>query len=165
VPGIAVRVTIAALGKLKSGPEKLLAEDYAARIPTLGKKAGITSLTIKDWSESQRPDVAQRMSEEEALLWSAAPAGAHVIALDERGKTSTSQAFAEKLRQLADRGQNDVVFMLGGPDGHSAKTREKANELLAFGPMTWPHRLARIMLLEQIYRSVTILVNHPYHRA
>jgi 23S rRNA (pseudouridine1915-N3)-methyltransferase len=160
-----LRITIAAIGKLKSGPEKLLAEDYSARIPTLGKKAGITGLAIKDWSESQRPDAAQRMGEEEALLWSVAPAGAYVFALDERGKAPTSQAFAEKLRLLADRGQHDIVFMLGGPDGHSAQTREKAGELLAFGPMTWPHRLARIMLLEQIYRSVTILVNHPYHRA
>jgi 23S rRNA (pseudouridine1915-N3)-methyltransferase len=160
-----VRIALAAIGKLKAGPEKLLAEDYAARIPTLGKKAGITGLTIKDWSESQRPDVAQRMAEEEALLWSAVPQGGYVIALDERGKAPTSQAFAEKLRLLADRGQNNIIFMLGGPDGHSQATREKANELLALGPMTWPHRLARIMLLEQIYRSVTILVNHPYHRA
>ena len=160
-----MRLTIAAIGKLKSGPEKLLAEDYASRIPVLGKKAGISLLTIKDWSESQRPDASQRMAEEEALLWSAAPAGAYTIALDERGKAPTSQAFAEKLRLLADRGQSDIIFMLGGPDGHAPATREKASELLALGPMTWPHRLARIMLLEQIYRSVTILVNHPYHRA
>lgn len=159
-----MRITLAAIGKLKAGPEKLLAEDYAARIPALGKKAGITGLIIKDWSESQRPDATQRMAEEEALLWSAAPQGSHIIALDERGKAPSSQAFAEKLRLLADRGQNDILFMLGGPDGHAAATREKASELLAFGPMTWPHRLARIMLLEQIYRSVTILVNHPYHR-
>ena len=160
-----MRLTIAAIGKLKSGPEKLLAEDYASRIPVLGKKAGISLLTIKDWSESQRPDASQRMAEEEALLWSAAPAGAYAVALDERGKAPTSQGFAEKLRLLADRGQNDIIFMLGGPDGHAPATREKADELLALGPMTWPHRLARIMLLEQIYRSVTILVNHPYHRA
>ena len=160
-----MRLTIAAIGKLKSGPEKLLAEDYASRIPAMGKKAGIPALNIKDWSESQRPDASQRMAEEEALLWSAASAGAYVIALDERGKAPTSQAFAEKLRLLADRGQSNVIFMLGGPDGHAPATREKADELLALGPMTWPHRLARIMLLEQIYRSVTILVNHPYHRA
>ncbi|MDE2383095.1 MAG: 23S rRNA (pseudouridine(1915)-N(3))-methyltransferase RlmH [Alphaproteobacteria bacterium] len=160
-----MRLHIAAVGKLKSGPEKLMAEDYAARIPALGKKAGVSALTVRDWAESQKPDVAARMAEEEALLWSAAPAGAYVIALDERGKAPTSQDFAEKLRLLADRGQHDIVFMLGGPDGHSENTRRKAGELLALGPMTWPHRLARIMLLEQIYRSVTILVNHPYHRA
>ena len=159
-----MRLAIAAIGKLKNGPEKLLAEDYAARIPLLGKKAGITALKINDWSESQRPDAAQRMGEEHAQLWSAVPQGAYVIALDERGKAETSKAFATKLGKLAEQAQADVVFLLGGPDGHAPETRARANELLAFGPMTWPHRLARIMLLEQIYRSVTILVNHPYHR-
>jgi 23S rRNA (pseudouridine1915-N3)-methyltransferase len=159
-----VRLAIAAIGKLKHGPEKLLAEDYAARIPLLGKKAGITALKINDWSESQRPDATQRMTEEHAQLWSAVPQGAFVIALDERGKAESSTVFATKLGKLAEQAQSDVVFLLGGPDGHAPETRSRAHELLAFGPMTWPHRLARIMLLEQIYRSVTILVNHPYHR-
>jgi len=160
-----LKLTIAAIGKLKSGPEKQLADDYAARIAAMGKKAGVTTLKITDWAESQKPDAAQRMAEEEAQLWSAVPQGAYVIALDERGKTPSSEAFASHLRKIIDRGQNDIVFILGGPDGHSATTREKAHELLAFGAMTWPHRLARLMLLEQIYRSVTIMLNHPYHRA
>lgn len=159
-----MRLAIAAIGKLKAGPERDLAEDYAMRIPALGKKAGITSLTIRDWAESQKPDAAQRMAEEAQLLWASVPAGAHVIGLDERGKAMTSAAFASQLGKLAEQGVGDLVFLLGGPDGHAAGTREKAHALLAFGPMTWPHRLARVMLLEQIYRSVTILVNHPYHR-
>lgn len=159
-----MRVTIAAIGKLKTGPEKLLVEDYANRIPTLGKKVGISTIKITDWAESQKPDARQRMDEEAQLLWANVPAGAFVIALDERGKSPTSQALSERLGKLADQGQSDVVFMLGGPDGHAADTRVRAHELLALGPMTWPHRLARVMLLEQIYRSVTILVNHPYHR-
>jgi 23S rRNA (pseudouridine1915-N3)-methyltransferase len=160
-----LRISIAAIGKLKQGPEKLLAEDYAGRIPPLGKKAGITALKISDWSESQKPDAAQRMAEELTLLWSAVPAGAYVIALDERGKAPTSAAFAAKIGKLAEQATGDVVFLLGGPDGHAPETRARANELLALGAMTWPHRLARVMLLEQIYRSVTIMVNHPYHRA
>jgi 23S rRNA (pseudouridine1915-N3)-methyltransferase len=160
-----LKLIIAAIGKLKSGPEKQLADDYAARIAAMGKKAGITALKITDWAESQKPDAAQRMAEEEALLWSTVPQGAHVIALDERGKAPSSEAFAANLRKVMDRGQNDIVFMLGGPDGHAPATRQKAHELLAFGAMTWPHRLARLMLLEQIYRSVTIMLNHPYHRA
>jgi 23S rRNA (pseudouridine1915-N3)-methyltransferase len=159
-----MKLTVAAIGKLKSGPEKLMAEDYAGRIMAMGKKAGVTALKISDWAESQKPDAAQRMAEEESQLWSAAPTGSYVIALDERGKSHGSEAFAAHLRKVIERG-HDIVFMLGGPDGHSPQTREKANELLALGPMTWPHRLARIMLLEQIYRSVTIMLNHPYHRA
>ena len=160
-----MRLAIAAIGKLKSGPEKILAEEYETRIAAMGRKAGISALKISDWAESQKSDAAQRLAEEEALLWSAAAPAAHVIALDERGKSFTSEAFAAHLRKIMDRGQNDIVFILGGPDGHSPATRQKAHELLAFGPMTWPHRLARIMLLEQIYRSVTIMLNHPYHRA
>ena len=160
-----MKFRIAAIGKLKSGPEKLLAEDYAGRIAAMGKKAAITEIKISDWAESQKPDAALRMIEEEAQLWSAVPQGAYVIALDERGKAHTSEAFAAHIEKLRDRSISDIVFLLGGPDGHSPKTRTKADELLALGPMTWPHRLARIMLLEQIYRSVTILLNHPYHRA
>ena len=160
-----MRIKIAAIGKLKAGPEKLLAEDYAGRIAAMGKKAAVAEIKISDWAESQKPDPAQRMLEEEAQLWSAVPQGAYVFALDERGKAHTSDAFAQHIAKLRDRGTSDIIFLLGGPDGHSPTTRTKANELLALGPMTWPHRLARIMLLEQIYRSVTILLNHPYHRA
>jgi 23S rRNA (pseudouridine1915-N3)-methyltransferase len=159
-----VKFHVVAIGKLKSGPEKLLAEDYASRTLALGKQAGIKALKISDWAESQRADVALRLAEEEAQLWSAVPPSAHVIVLDERGKSTTSEQFSASLRKVMDRGVSDVVFMIGGPDGHSAATREKANELMALGPMTWPHRLLRIMLLEQIYRSVTIMLNHPYHR-
>ena len=159
-----MKVTVAAIGKLKSGPEKLMAEDYAERIVAIGKKAGVTALKISDWAESQRSDVASRMAEEEAQLWSGITTHSYVIALDERGISHTSEAFAAHLRKVIERG-HDIVFLLGGPDGHSAGTRQNANELLALGAMTWPHRLARIMLLEQIYRSVTIMLNHPYHRA
>jgi 23S rRNA (pseudouridine1915-N3)-methyltransferase len=159
-----LRLAIAAIGKLKAGPERELAEDYAGRIPALGKKAGITALSVKDWAESQKPDAAQRIAEEATQLWAAVPAGAHVIALDERGKAMASGAFAGHIGKLAEQGVGELVFLLGGPDGHAASTREKANSLLALGPMTWPHRLARVMLLEQIYRSITILVKHPYHR-
>ena len=160
-----MKFRIAAIGKLKAGPEKLLAEDYAGRIAAMGKKAAVTEIKISDWAESQKSDAAQRMSEEETQLWSAVPQGAYVIALDERGKSHSSEAFAAHLTKLRDRGVADIVFLLGGPDGHAPATRQKANELLALGPMTWPHRLARIMLLEQIYRTVTIMLNHPYHRA
>ena len=150
---------------MKTGPEKFLAEDYASRIVPTGKKAGISALKINDWSESQKADATQRMAEEATQLWSAVTQGAYVIALDERGKAPSSAAFAAKIGKLAEQGTGDVVFLLGGPDGHAPETRTHANELLALGPMTWPHRFARVMLLEQIYRSVTILVNHPYHRA
>lgn len=159
-----MRLHVAAIGKLKSGPEKMLAHDYASRIEAIGRKAGINSLKISDFLESQGQTPQQRMAEEAGILWSALPPSAHVIALDERGSSQSSEAFAARIAKLAEQGTTDLAFLIGGADGHDPATRKKANELMSFGAMTWPHRLVRIMLLEQIYRSVTILVNHPYHR-
>ena len=159
-----MRLHVAAIGKLKSGPEKMLAHDYASRIEAMGRKAGINSLKISDFAESQAQTSAQRMTEEAGILWSALPQSAHVIALDERGPSLSSEAFAARIAKLAGQGTSDLAFLIGGADGHDPNSRKKANELISFGAMTWPHRLVRIMLLEQIYRSVTILVNHPYHR-
>ena len=160
-----MRISIAAIGRLKTGPEKLMADDYQKRIEVLGRKAGITALKIGEWAESQLPTAKQRMDEEAQILSAACPQTATTIVLDERGRSHSSEEFATRIRKYADSGVNDLVFMIGGPDGHAPQTREKAAELLAFGPMVWPHRLVRIMLLEQIYRSVTIMVNHPYHRS
>jgi 23S rRNA (pseudouridine1915-N3)-methyltransferase len=159
-----MRLSIAAIGRLKTGPEKLMADDYKKRIEVMGRKAGLTSLKIGEWAESQAANAKQRMDEEAQVLWSAVPNGAVTMILDERGKSLSSEDFAARIRKHADQGINELVFMIGGPDGHAALTREKANEVIALGPMVWPHRLVRIMLLEQIYRSVTIMVNHPYHR-
>ena len=142
-----------------------MADDYQKRIEVLGRKAGITSLKIGEWSESQLPTAKQRMDDEAQTLWAATAQGAVTFILDERGRSHSSEDFAARIRKYADGGASDLVFMIGGPDGHSPQTREKASELIAFGPMVWPHRLVRIMLLEQIYRSVTIMVNHPYHRS
>jgi 23S rRNA (pseudouridine1915-N3)-methyltransferase len=92
------------------------------------------------------------------------PRDAVTIVLDERGKSISSEDFARRLARLRDEGASDVAFLIGGPDGHGEELRKKAVLLLSFGSMTWPHRLVRVMLAEQIYRAVTILVKHPYHR-
>ena len=160
-----MRLHIAAIGKLKTGPEKMLANDYAGRIEVFGSKAGVTALKISEFSESQNPNVKTRMEDEAKILWSSLPAGCITFVLDERGKSHSSEEFALLIRKHADQGANDLCFLIGGPDGHDASTRTKANHLIALGAMTWPHRLARIMLLEQIYRSLTIMMNHPYHRS
>jgi 23S rRNA (pseudouridine1915-N3)-methyltransferase len=160
-----MRLSVAAIGRLKTGPEKLMADDYRKRIEVMGRKAGITALKIGEWAESQAGSAKQRMEEEAQTLWSAVPAAALTMVLDERGKSLSSEDFADRIRKCADNGVHDIVFMIGGPDGHAAQTREKATEIMALGPMVWPHRLVRIMLLEQVYRSVTIMVNHPYHRS
>ena len=143
----------------------MLANDYAGRIEVFGRKAGVAALKISEWSESQNQNVNSRMEEEAKTLWSTVPQGAITFVLDERGKSLSSEEFASLIRKHADQGAHDINFLIGGPDGHDATTRTKANYLIALGSMTWPHRLVRIMLLEQIYRSLTIMVNHPYHRS
>ena len=85
--------------------------------------------------------------------------------MSERGTQLTSEAFAERLRGFQEQGDSDVCFLIGGPDGHAESLERDADLLLSLGTMTWPHRLARVMVLEQIYRAVTIIANHPYHRA
>jgi 23S rRNA (pseudouridine1915-N3)-methyltransferase len=115
---------------------------------------------VNDFAESQAPTAPQRMEDEAKLLATKFP----TIVLDERGKAFSSEDFAKLLQRHLDQGTQELAFLIGGPDGHSPQTRQSAGHLLSFGPMTWPHRLVRVMLFEQIYRAVTILVNHPYHR-
>jgi 23S rRNA (pseudouridine1915-N3)-methyltransferase len=160
-----MKLAVSAIGLLKAGPETELASDYQKRMSGIGRTAGITDLTIKEFAESRGATDALRKAEELKLLWSTVPDGTYTIALDERGKAMTSQDFATLLKRLADSGAKQTTFLIGGPDGHAPETRTKAGQILSFGPMTFPHRLLRVMLLEQIYRAVTIIVNHPYHRA
>lgn len=87
-----------------------------------------------------------------------------VIALDEKGKSFSSIDFSKKLEQFSHDGLSHIQFIIGGADGLTKDVRQKANLLLSFGVQTWPHALARVMLLEQIYRSQQILAGHPYHR-
>jgi 23S rRNA (pseudouridine1915-N3)-methyltransferase len=159
-----MKIGIAAIGLLKSGPEKELATDYEQRIIGVGRTAGITGFQVQDWAESKAATADLRKLEEAKRLWSAVPDDGVAIVLDERGKPLTSPEFAKLIEQQAQGGTRSLHFMIGGPDGHAADTRTKAFKTLSFGPMTFPHRLLRVMLLEQIYRSVTIIVNHPYHR-
>ena len=77
----------------------------------------------------------------------------------------SSTAFADWLKRAANTGQRQVTFLIGGPDGHDAGVKSSADLVLSFGPMTFPHRLIRVMLLEQVYRALTIITNHPYHRS
>lgn len=87
------------------------------------------------------------------------------ILLDERGKVMGSEAFAGVLGRWRDDGIREARFVLGAADGHSDAERKDADLLLAFGPATWPHLLARAMLMEQLYRATTIIAGHPYHRS
>ncbi len=102
-------------------------------------------------------------SEGEKILFSI-PKGAYLVALDKGGKTWSSREFSKILEKWFNAGGSHIAFLIGGPDGLSEAVIEKAQVKLSFGPMTWPHQLARVMLLEQLYRAFTIRERHPYHK-
>jgi 23S rRNA (pseudouridine1915-N3)-methyltransferase len=137
-----------AVGKLRNGPLLDLFEEYRKRLT--GKFA---------LHEIDDRSPAQIASKIDALI---NPRAALVV-LDERGKTIDSRAFAAKLDGFANT-YGAIQFFIGGADGHAANLREKSTMLLSFGAQTWPHMLARVMLMEQIYRAQQILAGHPYHR-
>src|SRR5262249_53549467 len=147
-----MRLTIAAVGRSRESPEEALSSLYCERARALAPKLGFSKLDLVVLDTSRAASVDARMKEEAEKLGRKLPTGAHVIALDEAGRTMTSEAFAKRLRQLADAGTRDLVFIIGGPDGLAPSLRGGAQERLAFGPQTWPHLLVRAMLAEQIYR-------------
>jgi 23S rRNA (pseudouridine1915-N3)-methyltransferase len=160
-----VRVLIAAVGRLRAGAERDLADDYVARVEKFGRPAGIASIKIAEIAESTAASADLRKSEEAERLLAALPAGAATVLLDERGEDFSSAELAQLIRRIAEAGTPVLAFLIGGPDGHGEAARRKADQSIRFGRATWPHRLVRAMLAEQVYRSVTILLNHPYHRA
>ena len=158
-----MRILVAAVGRLKRGPEQELAERYRERAAKSGRGIGLRSLEIVEIAESRARDAQRRMLEESIALANVIPSGAATVLLDPRGDALGSDAFAKRLRGWNDGGR-DAAFIIGGPDGLAPSLSEQAELRLAFGALTWPHQLVRIMLLEQIYRATTILSGHPYHR-
>lgn len=160
-----MRLIIVAIGRLKAGPERELAERYRDRVEKTGRAIGLRDIEILELRESRAQDAGRRMLEETIALANLVPDGAVTVVLDERGKNLDSTSISNDLRSWRDAGRPAAVFVLGGPDGLAPELKERADLTLAFGAATWPHQLARIMLLEQLYRAVTILSGHPYHRA
>lgn len=156
-----MRLHIAAVGRLRKGPERELVTDYLARVDRTGRALGLgpaTEIEVEDRKGGG-------MAAEAALLERAIPAGSLLCILDERGHTMSSPDFAGHLARWRDSGRQDVTFVIGGADGLDPGLRDKADFALSFGPMVWPHMLVRVMLAEQLYRAVSILANSPYHRA
>jgi 23S rRNA (pseudouridine1915-N3)-methyltransferase len=160
-----VKLLVLAVGRLKAGPERELFDRYAKRASALAPSIGISSVSFREFDESRAKSVDERRAAEGKLLSETAPAGAHICALDERGAEKTSGAWAEELAYARDNGTAAYVVLIGGPDGLDASILRNARSRLAFGALTWPHQLVRVMAAEQIYRCFTILAGHPYHRA
>ncbi|MDE2578044.1 MAG: 23S rRNA (pseudouridine(1915)-N(3))-methyltransferase RlmH [Hyphomicrobiales bacterium] len=160
-----MRLTIGAVGRLKVGPERDLCQRYAERAAAAGKALSLSGPVLREAEESRARRPEDRKSEEAGFLRAFVPSGAALVALDERGKTLTSADFAALIARWRDSGRKDACFLIGGADGLDSHLRDQAEMTLSFGAMTLPHQLVRVLALEQIYRAVSILSGHPYHRA
>jgi 23S rRNA (pseudouridine1915-N3)-methyltransferase len=159
-----MRVIIIAIGRLKQGPERELAEIYRKRAQAIGRSLGMREIEIIEIRESRAADAERRRVEESIAAANVIPERSITVILDESGQNLDSAAFAAVLWEWRAEDRPAVSFIIGGADGLAASLRERAKLKLAFGAVTWPHQLARIMLLEQLYRACSILAGHPYHR-
>ena len=160
-----MRIVVAAIGRLKRGPETELSERYRKRAAQTGRNLGLRDIEIIEVRESRASDAGKRALEESIALANIIPQNAAVVLLDSQGENLDSAGLAGQLAKWRANGRPAVIFLIGGADGMAMNLREKAELRLSFGTATWPHQLVRVMLLEQIYRATTILTGHPYHRA
>jgi 23S rRNA (pseudouridine1915-N3)-methyltransferase len=160
-----MRLTLAAVGRLKAGPERDLVARYAERIAATGKGVGLSDLALRETDESRARRPEDRKAEEARVLRGLVPDGAKIVALDERGKSMTSEVFAAQVAAWRDAGARDLCFVIGGADGLDPALRAEAALTLSFGALTLPHQIVRALVAEQMYRAISILAGHPYHRA
>jgi 23S rRNA (pseudouridine1915-N3)-methyltransferase len=155
-----VKITIACVGRAgraKHDAAQALIATYRERLPW--------PVEIREVEDKKAGGSApERKKREAELLLAACPKGAVLVALDEHGKGLSSRDFAEVLGRWRDGGEAEIAFLIGGADGLDAGLLAQARLKIAFGAMTWPHLLARVLLLEQLYRAWSLLNNHPYHR-
>lgn len=155
-----MRLDLIAIGRLRGGEERALIDDYLKRASGLGRGLGLAPLDEREIELKGHVSAA----EETAALARAAESSDRVCLMDERGDQVTSRQFAALLAGWRDDGASGAAFLIGGADGFDPASAPRADKRIALGKMTWPHRLARVMLAEQIYRAMSILAGSPYHR-
>lgn len=158
-----MQLSLIAIGRARTSPAQALFDDYAGRIRKIGPGLGFRSFDLLERPESRASTTTERIEGEGRSIIEATPA-AKTVVLDERGENLTSTAFARWLGQERDGGTTALAFVIGGPDGLSQSVQNRASRAIAFGRATWPHLMVRALLVEQIYRALTILGRHPYHR-
>ena len=151
-----MKIVIAAVGRLRDAPSRALFEDYAKRLSW--------PVAVREVELKRALSGAQAKAEEGRLLLEAIGDRTTLVALDEHGAEWSSADFAGRVGAWRDQGVAELAFAIGGADGHAEALLKRAAATVAFGRMTWPHRLARVMLVEQIYRAQQIIAGHPYHR-
>ena len=159
-----MRIGLFAVGRLKTGPEKELASRYLDRFAKAGPAVSLELSRVVEVNESRASSADTRKREEAQLLEKSLGDGSILILLDERGKALDSPGFADLLGRYRDQGKREMMLAIGGADGLDPALYERADAIVNLGSMTWPHQLVRILIAEQLYRAVTILSGHPYHR-
>ncbi|MEM6382696.1 MAG: 23S rRNA (pseudouridine(1915)-N(3))-methyltransferase RlmH [Pseudomonadota bacterium] len=156
-------IMLAAVGRMKAGPERQLFDRYWQRSQPLARKLGFGDLALAELREASGAGADQRKAAEAQALFDKLPDTGALIAFDERGKSLSSPAFAT---MLADHREDrrPIAAVIGGPDGLDASVRKKATNVIGFGALTIPHQLVRVLVAEQVYRALTMLDGHPYHR-
>ena len=159
-----MEIAVLAVGRLKSGPESELAARYLDRARKTGRGLGFRGFEVQELAEGRGARAAERILQEEEALLAALSKGGSVVCLDAGGELADSESFAAGLRRDAEAGVARTVLVIGGPDGLGEKILARSDRRLSFGRLTWPHQIVRILLAEQLYRAMTILSGHPYHR-
>mgnify|MGYP003401873878 FL=1 len=149
---------------MKAGPERELADRYAQRLEKTAPSLGMEFSGIRQLAESRAKDAATRKRDEAKSLRSAMGQQSRLLVFDERGKPLSSAEFAGQIARWRDEGARELCCLIGGADGLDDTLRAEAGRIVSFGAMTLPHQIVRVLVLEQLYRAVTILSGHPYHR-
>lgn len=158
-----MKLKVISIGQLKNNPILEIQKDYESRILNLSKSVGIKNLEIKELPISKKSSIKERQKEEAKIISQHIKQDNLNVFLDGKGENINSVDISQIISKNSFNGK-DLVFFIGGPDGFDEKIIKVANKIISFGRVTWPHKLIRIMLLEQLYRGITILNNHPYHR-
>jgi 23S rRNA (pseudouridine1915-N3)-methyltransferase len=159
-----MRLLLIGVGRLKGGLERELFERYFKRLAEMARTTGVAGVDLREIEEGRARRPEDRRAEESRAILAALPKGARLALLDERGAALTSAQWAGEIGGARDSAAPVYALVIGGPDGLDASLRDKAHSVLSFGAMTWPHQLVRVMAAEQLYRSLSILAGHPYHR-
>jgi 23S rRNA (pseudouridine1915-N3)-methyltransferase len=159
-----MRIVLLCVGRSKAGAEKELALRYVERANAAGRAIGFGGVELRELDESRARRPSDRKADEAKAIMAALEPCGELIALDESGNLLASRGFASHLGERRDDGARAITLAIGGADGLAQEVRDAASLVLSLGPMTFPHQLVRIMVAEQLYRAVTILSGHPYHR-
>ena len=159
-----MRLTVVAVGRLKAGPERELFARYFERVGALAAHVGISGVDWREIAEGRASRLEDRRAEEARFILAAVPKGGWLAVLDERGSALTSPQWAVEIARARDSSVPAYAVVIGGPDGLDPTLRDAARSVISFGAMTWPHQLMRVMAAEQLYRALSIIAGHPYHR-